>query len=154
MKRIVVLIVFAFVTVYPISSSSMNVRGDDIEMKCSSQQDDLYIILKECFREALEQFCRDFYQGAFGKIYKYNSIFITKIDFDENNFVINVMGYHSYFGKNYGLGRQEHNGVPFQATISVVFTGVDIIFYKWYEPDFKYPNGIWEKYEKIVPFNY
>ena len=105
----------------------------------------------ETFRTKLEKFCRIYYRKGFAdKIYKEESLMITRMGDDPNIRTLFFEGTHSYYGKSYGFGRKLHVSVPFKASINNVMDGVRIVFRKWYEPDIDHPDGGWETIERIV----
>lgn len=149
-KKFILIILFAFIGQNTVMASLMPEYSVQ-----EVQQNDIYAWMRENFRIVMEKFCCDFYQQGFGgKIYKQGSLIVNQITPDENNFILYVNGVHSYYGKSYGFGRKEHHIVPFKATIGFVQNGIRFIFEKWYEPDIRYPNGGWEKLDRIVPMNY
>lgn len=116
--------------------------------------DIMYANLRESYRAILDRFCYDFYYANFGKIYKQGSVYVNEMNMDQNTLTIYAKGVHTYYGKSYGFGRKEHQGVPFMASFTVLQTGIRVVFQKWYEPDLLYPNGGWETIDKVVPFDY
>ena len=130
------------------------VTGRDKPIPSIPQSEQEYAILRDSYRSILDKFCYDFYYVSFGKYYKPGSIYVSEIKVDEQTLIINAKGTHTYYGKSYGFGRKEHQGVPFMASFIILQTGIRVLFQKWYEPDLLYPNGGWEKTEKIVPFDY
>lgn len=149
-KKFILIILFAFIGHNIVTASLLPEYSVQVV-----QQNDVYAWMRENFRVIMEKFCCDFYQQGFGgKIYKQGSLVVGNITPDENNYILYVDGVHSYYGKNYGLGRKEHQNIPFRASIGFVQNGVRIVFEKWYEPDLRYPNGKWEKLDRIVPMNY
>lgn len=101
-------------------------------------------------RDILEQFCLEHYDDCYSpRQYIQNSLVVKSVDSKEWGFF--VKGTHSYKGQYIPfLGRETHSNVDFKAELRPTERGLKVVFYKWYEPDIKHPDGFWEKCVKTI----
>lgn len=113
--------------------------------------------LKEQFRELLEQYCMEYYDSCFDhRQYVEGSLIITKLEANEADDAIKVRGKHSYKGQYIPFyGRKTHSYADFKAEIRVTCSGMEIRFWKGFEPDVYVPRGRWEgPCEKTITLTY
>ena len=105
---------------------------------------------KSEIRDVLEQFCVEHYDDCFSpRVYVQESLEVKSIV--EKEWGLYIKGVHTYKGVYVPfIGRMFHSRVDFRAEIRPTSEGVNVVFYKWYEPDITHPDGQWEKCENNI----
>lgn len=101
---------------------------------------------REQIKYCLEEFCKAYYNDAFSpKQYIEGSLVITTVEPDKIKGGYIVKGKHGYRGQYIPIyGRKTHVNVDYKSEVKETNYGIEIRFWKWYEPDVRDPQGHWE----------